>query len=160
MIRCSDVKSRLDIEDVARQYGLDVNKNHKACCPFHGDKHPSLSFKNQHYRCFSCGASGDAIDLARELLGLSLQETLLKLNEDFGLGLSEKRYTSKSVVSRAKKARDYRDYLNEKKAREIEDMTDEYRILYKAYVMTHDPGLKNRLDQLEHELDRRAINDR
>ena len=52
------------IEDVAKRLGIEVGR-HKALCPFHEDRHPSLHFdiKRNRYKCFSCGASGNVIDL-------------------------------------------------------------------------------------------------
>lgn len=37
----------------------------KACCPFHGEKTPSLviSFEKQFYHCFGCGAHGTIDEL-------------------------------------------------------------------------------------------------
>ena len=54
----------LPIEGVAQRLGLEVAR-HKALCPFHDDRHPSLSFsvRRNSYRCFVCGASGGTIDL-------------------------------------------------------------------------------------------------
>ena len=59
----------LPIEGVAERLGLTV-KHHKALCPFHDDRHPSLSFKvsKNTYRCFVCGASGGTIDLVMKYL--------------------------------------------------------------------------------------------
>ena len=59
----------LPIEGVAERLGLTV-KHHKALCPFHDDRHPSLSFKvsKNTYRCFVCGASGGPIDLVMKYL--------------------------------------------------------------------------------------------
>ena len=53
----------LPIEGVAERLGLRVTR-HKALCPFHDDRHPSLSFRvsKNTYRCFVCGASGGTID--------------------------------------------------------------------------------------------------
>jgi DNA primase len=38
-------------------------------CPFHDDRNPSLCVTPGHrsYRCFGCGAHGDAIDFVRQL---------------------------------------------------------------------------------------------
>lgn len=60
----------LPIEEVAQRLGLTV-KQHKSLCPFHDDRHPSLSFSIQRntYRCFVCGAHGGTIDLTMHLLG-------------------------------------------------------------------------------------------
>lgn len=60
----------LPIEGVAERLGLEVSARHTALCPFHNDHHPSLSFnvRKNSFRCFSCGAHGDVIDLAIKLL--------------------------------------------------------------------------------------------
>ena len=50
----------LPIEGVAERLGLRVER-HKCLCPFHDDHTPSLSFKNNKFRCWSCGESGDSI---------------------------------------------------------------------------------------------------
>ena len=54
----------LPIEGVAERLGLRVSR-HKCLCPFHEDKHPSLTFHvgRNTFRCFVCGASGGTIDL-------------------------------------------------------------------------------------------------
>ena len=54
----------LPIEQVAEALGLQVS-HHKALCPFHADKHPSLTFHRgrNRYRCFVCDARGGVIDL-------------------------------------------------------------------------------------------------
>ena len=59
----------LPIEGVAERLGLRVER-HKCLCPFHDDHTPSLSFKNNKFKCWSCGESGDSISLAEKVLGL------------------------------------------------------------------------------------------
>jgi DNA primase len=50
--------------------------HHKALCPFHDDRHPSLSFRvsKNTYRCFVCGASGGTIDLVMRHLHVDFKE--------------------------------------------------------------------------------------
>ncbi len=46
-------------------------------CPFHDDRNPSLSVRaeDRRWRCFGCGASGDAVDFVRGLNpGMSFPE--------------------------------------------------------------------------------------
>ena len=64
-----EVKERVDIVDVARAYGINVNRNNKALCCFHNEKTPSLSFhkEKQIFKCFGCGKGGDVISLVSEL---------------------------------------------------------------------------------------------
>ena len=65
----------LPIEGVAERLGLQVSR-HKCLCPFHPDKHPSLSFsvRRNRYRCFVCEASGGTIDLVMHLLNKDFLE--------------------------------------------------------------------------------------
>ena len=65
----------LPIEGVAERLGLQVTR-HKCLCPFHDDRHPSLSFKvsKNTFRCFVCGASGGTIDLVMKCLNKSFLE--------------------------------------------------------------------------------------
>lgn len=58
----------LPIEGVAERLGFQV-KRHKALCPFHNDHRPSLTFKKNKYKCWSCGESGDSISLVMKMLG-------------------------------------------------------------------------------------------
>ena len=54
-------------------------------CPFHDDKNPSLCISPgaEHYRCFGCGAHGDAIDFVRRLNpGMSFREALRVIGAD------------------------------------------------------------------------------
>ncbi|MBQ5559594.1 MAG: DNA primase, partial [Lachnospiraceae bacterium] len=38
-----EIKSKLDIIEVAKYYGIELNKQNKCCCPFHTEKTPSFS---------------------------------------------------------------------------------------------------------------------
>ena len=58
----------LPIEGVAQRLGFTV-KHHKALCPFHNDHTPSMTFKKNKFRCWSCGESGDSISFVMKVLG-------------------------------------------------------------------------------------------
>ena len=65
------------IEKVADKMGIRVVR-HKALCPFHQDRHPSLHFdiKRNRYKCFSCGASGNVIDLVMRYMNIGFKEAV------------------------------------------------------------------------------------
>ncbi|MBR1652223.1 MAG: hypothetical protein IJ692_02390 [Alloprevotella sp.] len=63
----------LPIGGVAGRLGLQVTRR-KALCPFHDDHHASMTFKNNKYRCWSCGESGDTISLVMRLLGKDFRD--------------------------------------------------------------------------------------
>lgn len=83
-----EARERVSAEEAARHYGLTFDRKGWALCPFHGDKHPSMSFKNGRFRCWACGASGSSLDLVGNLLGLDMLGAVRRINEDFRLGLS------------------------------------------------------------------------
>ncbi len=56
------------IEMIAERLGLHVER-HKCRCPWHDDRHPSLSFdvRRNRYRCYVCDVHGGVIDLVMNL---------------------------------------------------------------------------------------------
>lgn len=96
-----ECRERVDAQTAARFYGLSLDRKGWALCPFHRDKHPSMSFKNGHWRCWACGAKGDSIDLVARLYGLAPLEAVRKLNEDFSLSLPLDRPPTKAERKQA-----------------------------------------------------------
>lgn len=82
-----EVRDRVSAEDAAHRYGLKFDRKGWALCPFHDDSRPSLSFKNGRFRCWACGARGDAVDLTKHLFVLSPLEAAERLILDFGLNI-------------------------------------------------------------------------
>ena len=80
----------LPIEGVAERLGLKV-KRHRCLCPFHDDRTPSLSFSvtRNTYRCWSCSARGDPIDLVRNHLRKSFVEACRWLADEHAIIISE-----------------------------------------------------------------------
>ncbi len=79
------IKAAISVKQAAEHYGLKVNRNGMACCPFHHDRHPSLKLNEDYFFCFGCGAKGDVIDFVARLFDLSSYEAAQKLAADFGL---------------------------------------------------------------------------
>ena len=59
------------------------------CCPFHSEKSPSFKVENirRSYKCFGCGAGGDAFKWLMETEGLSFPESVQKLAAEAGVDL-------------------------------------------------------------------------
>ena len=53
-----------------------VGGEHIGCCPFHDDRRPSLTVYDQgrKFKCFGCGAQGDAIDFVKRLYDVEFRE--------------------------------------------------------------------------------------
>lgn len=80
-----NVKYGVNCREAAERYGVSVNRQGKALCPFHNDRHPSLYVADDHYHCFACGEHGDVINFAAKLFGLPLYEAAQRLAADFHL---------------------------------------------------------------------------
>ena len=83
------VKAAVPVRQAAEHYGLKVNRNGMACCPFHNDRHPSLKLNEEYFFCFGCGATGDVIDFAARLFDLSSYEAAQRLAADFGISTEQ-----------------------------------------------------------------------
>jgi hypothetical protein len=72
----------LDMIEQARQYPLEdlyPFKGHMAVCPFHNDRNPSMSLKNNRVRCWGCGWSGDTIAFLMAKEGVGFTEAVRRL---------------------------------------------------------------------------------
>ena len=79
------VKAAVTPRMAAERYGLPIQQSNMVCCPFHDDRTPSMKLNEDYFYCFGCGASGDVIDLAARLFGLSGYDAAKKLAADFGI---------------------------------------------------------------------------
>jgi DNA primase len=61
------------------------------CCPFHKEKTPSFKVENErrNYKCFGCGAGGDAFKWLMETEGLSFPESVERLAAEAGVELPQ-----------------------------------------------------------------------
>jgi DNA primase len=65
------VRAATSIHDVVVQYIAlkRVGRNWVGLCPFHGEKSPSFNVREEmgRYRCFGCGAAGDAFTFVQQM---------------------------------------------------------------------------------------------
>ncbi|MEG3639964.1 DNA primase [Magnetococcus sp. PR-3] len=105
------LKERVDIIDVVeRQLPLKKRgRNWLGLCPFHQEKTPSFNVNQEkgYYKCFGCGASGDAIKFLQQTRGMPFEEAIRELAAQSGLPLPER---SKETPAQAQ-ARDKRGKL-------------------------------------------------
>ena len=81
----------LPIEGVAERLGLRVER-HKSLCPFHEDRHPSMSYRvsKNTCRCFVCMTQSiGTIDLVMRLLGKDFREACRWLADEHNVILTD-----------------------------------------------------------------------
>lgn len=146
-----DVLERSDIVDTVRHYvNLDKSgKNWKGLCPFHDDHDPSLKVHREKgiYKCFACGAGGNAIGFVMEMEGWSFPEAVRHLAERNGVEIPDQ---DPEEAERARKRR-------ERKQRYFEIM-DRAREFYESKLWT-DPGVEARRYLADRGLDEETARD-
>lgn len=135
------IRESLTAEDVARHYGFEPDRSGFIRCPFHrGDHTASLKLYPDQggFHCFGCGAHGSVIDFVMQLFGLSFPQALLRLNLDFGLGLSADRpgpsEASRVLQERRRETEELESYRMEYRSRTVL-----YRYMWGA-LMSLDQG--------------------
>ena len=99
----TQIKDRLDIvEVVSKEVILKKSGSHYwGCCPFHKEKTPSFSVNPNlgFFKCFGCGAGGDALTFIMKTQNKEFIEVIRELAEKFGLEMPKnfKRSESKGL---------------------------------------------------------------
>jgi DNA primase len=85
----SELKSTVNLVELAESLGIHRKRNNWLC-PFHNDHDPSLQIKERWFRCYACGAKGDAIKFVTLLRGMSFRDALEFLAGHAGIVLPSK----------------------------------------------------------------------
>ena len=111
------IKDRLDIVDVvSQQVILKKNGGHYwGLCPFHKEKTPSFSVNPSLgiYKCFGCGAGGDALSFIMKTQNKEFMEVIKELAEKFGFempksfGTSEPKGLKEEMIKACSKAAEF-----------------------------------------------------
>ena len=78
------IKHLVPMPDLAERYGVKMRRG-MCCCPFHGDKHPSMKIYADGYYCFACGENGDVISWVMRFDSVSFPEACQKLCDWYGI---------------------------------------------------------------------------
>jgi len=95
----NDIKDRVQqATDLVRLIGEQValrpkGKEFAGLCPFHDDKNPSMQVSpaKQIYKCFSCGAGGDAFSFVMNYHKMNFPEAIKHLAERAGIEVEEEK---------------------------------------------------------------------
>ncbi len=132
----AEIKNKLDIVDVvSRQVILKKNGGrYWGLCPFHKEKTPSFSVNPQLgiYKCFGCGAGGDALSFIMKTQNIEFMDLIKDLAKEFGIelpaNLHKDKYSTdlKTQMESAcqKAAIFYHDLLVNHNSEEIKSATD------------------------------------
>ena len=82
-----EIKSRLKMPEVLDYYGIERNRANRIRCVLHNGQNFNCGIKDHYIHCFVCGQSADVIKFVQVYFDLDFQSAIIKLNDDFRLGL-------------------------------------------------------------------------
>lgn len=92
------IKSSVNLIDVAKYYGIEVNRSGFTSCLFHNERTPSMKLYPDHFHCFGCGKSGDVIALAAQRFRISQFDSAKLIMNDFRLSGEELKLSAKPQI--------------------------------------------------------------
>lgn len=96
-----EVRSRADIVDIISDHVAlkKSGNNWKGLCPFHQEKTPSFMVNPQKgiFKCFGCGAGGDALAFLQRINNQSFYEVLTELAGRYGIQIN---YSNENIDSK------------------------------------------------------------
>jgi CHC2 zinc finger len=80
----ADLKADVDFRSLVVETHT-INHSSKVLCPFHSDTSPSCHIYPDGFKCYSCGASGDALDWLEQVQGYSKVDAVKELERRSGI---------------------------------------------------------------------------
>lgn len=111
------ISDRVTIPMVLSQYGYLTSRKKRIPCPLHSGKDANFCYTDRVFHCWSCGEKGNVIGLVMKLHGITFLQAVMKINQDFHLGLSTQKPTYRERQQMAEQKRLLRcfDRWNEEK---------------------------------------------
>lgn len=137
------VKEMVSTREAASYYGIRVNHNGMACCPFHNDKTPSMKIDKRYY-CFGCQETGDVIDFVGKLYGLNALESAKRIASDLGIAIPDYHVKtmndfSKPVVKSEEQRKRELQKVFENWVKKTTDLLLDYNLLLQEWELLYKP---------------------
>lgn len=86
---CDEINRRVTMREAAEAYGIKVNRNGFAICPFHHEKTASMRIYpgNGGWFCFGCHAGGTVVGFVEKFFNLDFNGAVIRIDYDFNLCL-------------------------------------------------------------------------
>lgn len=97
----AEIKSRVQLAQLVSNY-VQVRKsgnNFVCCCPFpdHSDGTPSFYIRNERYKCFGCGRTGDVINFVQTYMNMTTSQAVKHLAQQAGIAMHSSIHKSHRV---------------------------------------------------------------
>jgi len=98
-----DIRAVLDKLNIR---SLMSGKRYQCPNPCHEDRHPSMSVKNNRWRCFSCGAHGGVIDLVKTVFDIDFPSACEWLVDNFNVNVDYRSYGTRKKLYQVKRKKE------------------------------------------------------
>ena len=104
-----EIRDRVSMEEILDLYGYKTRRG-SMCCPFHGEKNPSLKVypRTGGWHCFGCNRGGSVIDFVMEHENCSFPAAVRAIDGSLRLGLLD----PTEDPMEARKERQKQEYLD------------------------------------------------
>ena len=109
MINYAHIKQSITTWQAAESFGISINSQGMARCPFHDDHTPSLKVDENFY-CFGCGATGDVITFTSRYLGIAPASATRYLAQNFDICLDVP--SEYPVISKSQAQQDFENWCH------------------------------------------------
>lgn len=99
------ILDKIQIPDILTKYGIEPGRRGRIPCPIHDGKDPNFCYTDRVFHCWVCDAAGNVVDLVAQLNGISTEQAETKINNDFGLGLTNRKPTYREKLKAREIAR-------------------------------------------------------
>lgn len=86
-----EIKRSISMPDLAERYGVKIRRG-MCCCPFHGEKHPSMKIYPDGYYCFACGEHGDIFSWVMKYDSVNFPQAVERICDMYGITPDSKPY--------------------------------------------------------------------
>lgn len=145
----------VDTRRVMEDAGIRFNNRGFCCCFLHSEKTASMAIKNNHYKCFGCGAYGGPIDFVMKYEGLSFKQALVRLDSQYHLGVIGHRpsYRERLQERENRRMREFSYEGHQRYDIAYETLTDVFRNISKAALLLNDKTMEAYAAGIEEVLD-------
>ena len=122
----NEIKSILTMPQVLDYYGIERNRANRIRCVLHNGQNFNCGIKDHYIHCFVCGQSADVIKFVQVYFDLDFQSAIIKLNDDFRLGLPIGKKIDRRTQLEINKAAFERKRKAEQQKKERQKIEDDY----------------------------------
>lgn len=93
------IRQQISMFDVLERYGFETGRAGVLPCPFHQDDRPSFKAYSGAggWHCYGCNTGGSVIDFVMRLFGIGFGQAVLRLDNDFHMGMTGKRPDARAL---------------------------------------------------------------